>query len=364
MEEGKELSSLRRIFLLLVVILTFCLLGAFMYIDNDTRQDRLRDLAYTSSVLKEYYELSFHQWELTLISVGRRLAEIETQEERANYAGEALKLYEKELLALGFATPDGQITMFKGVTMSDSLPNLMSSERTRRSFELARSRKHISVGECYYFTNVEDWIIPIRVPIYDDDGELMAVNTSAFDYSSANADLDQFGFNQDYQIHLINKDFGTTQIYYPLETDDYPRVLGNDTLVYDFERIEEYNQNLTFVQGVEPLNNYEVIGIMTDITPVNHRLIVSVPNRLLIGEIFDRISVFLYAYFILLGGSLLLYLFVRRNLKKSLLGMQSSVPTSSPSLRVPKITSAFSTRKIVWWSITTHLLFQLSTQTM
>ena len=134
MEEGKELSSLRRIFLLLVVILTFCLLGAFMYVNNDTRQDRVRDLAYTSSVLKEYYELSFHQWELTLISIGRRLAEIESQEEREHYAGEALKLYEKELLALGFATPEGQVTMFKGVTMTDSLPNLIQSESTRRSF--------------------------------------------------------------------------------------------------------------------------------------------------------------------------------------------------------------------------------------
>ena len=111
MKEGKELLSLKRIFLLLVVILTLSLIGAFVYINNDTRQDRIRDLAYTTSVIKEYYELSFHQWELTLISVGRRLIEIESQEERSAYAGEALKLYE-ELLAFGFARPDGQVTMF------------------------------------------------------------------------------------------------------------------------------------------------------------------------------------------------------------------------------------------------------------
>lgn len=146
MKEGKELSSLRRIFLLLVVILTSSLIGAFIYINDDTRQDRIRDLAYTTSVIKEYYELSFHQWELSLVSVGKRLAEIESVEEQSRYAGEALNLYERELLAFGFSRPDGQVTMFKGVTLSDSLPNLMGSDRTRRSFELARSSDHITLG--------------------------------------------------------------------------------------------------------------------------------------------------------------------------------------------------------------------------
>ncbi len=323
MKEGKELASLKRFFFLLVITLTICLLGAYVYINNDTRQDRIRDIAYTASVIKEYYELSFHQWELSLLSIGRRLVEIESDAERYDYAGEALKVYEKELLAFGLAQPDGQVIMFKGVFPTNSLPNLVESDQTRRSFELTKKGRSIAVGECYYFSYVEDWILPIRVPIYDEQDSLVAVNTSAIDYSSVTSDLQQFGLNQTYLIHLISKDFGTTQIMYPLDSTRYDEVLGNDSLTYTFSNQEVYGNGLSMFEGIEPLNGEHVISLVADIDPVNHQLVVSMPESLLWTETFDRFKVFIIAYLLLLSGSIILYVFVKRNMQASLLATQS-----------------------------------------
>ncbi|WP_421765136.1 ATP-binding protein [Ekhidna sp.] len=320
MKSVSEIKSLRRIFFLLVITITISLAGVFVYIYADTRNDRINDLGYTVSVIKEYYELSFRQWELSLLSVGNRLAEIESIEEKAAFATEALKTYERELLAFGFARPDGQILVFSGRPLTDSLPHLMQSEKTRRSFDLARKGDGISVGECYYTALAGDWVIPLRVPIRDENGNLLAVNTTGVDYSSIVEDLKRFGFNENYQIHLINKSFGTTQILYPLPKEKYESILGRDSLSYHLEdgQEERLNEDLLLFSCINPVNNEASIVISTDISPVNHQLVVSVPKAFIASEVFDRIKFVGSAYIGLLAIFLFLYTYLKGNLEKSI----------------------------------------------
>ncbi|GAB4230177.1 MAG: hypothetical protein Tsb0034_01960 [Ekhidna sp.] len=325
MNEGKELVSLKRIFFLLVITLTISLAGAFVYIYIDTRQDRINDLSYTASVIREYYELSFHQWELSLISVGKRLSEIEAYDQQMAYAEQALSIYEKELLAFGFARPDGQVILYKGTTPANNLPNLMSSPQTRRSFELTKERDHITLGECYYFINVNDWILPIRVGIKDADGNLIAVNTSAIDYSSVVEDLEGFGFNENYQIHLINKDFGTTQILYPLEKENYTQVLGKDTLDYEVasDELKQLTHEAYLFSSTNPFGGTPILAISSEIDPVNHQLVVSVPKSFITSEVLEKFKFIGLAYLALILSSVLLYYFLKRNLEKSFVELQT-----------------------------------------
>ncbi|WP_424964346.1 ATP-binding protein [Ekhidna sp.] len=311
---------MRRIFFLLITTLTISLAGVLVYIYSDTRQDRINDLGYTTSVIKGYYELSFRQWELSLLSVGKRLAEIKTIQEKAAFATDALKIYERELLAFGFAQPDGQILVFSGRSPNDTLPNLMLSEKTRRSFDLARKGDGISIGECYYTDLAGDWVIPVRVPIKNENGNLVAVNTTGINYSNVTDDLRRFGFDENYQIHLINKHFGTTQILYPLEKEEYGRILGKDTLQYNFElnKGEKVNEQLTLFSSINPFNNQSCIAIATDIISVNHQLVVSMPKSFIAAEVFNRIKFIGSAYVGLLTIFLFLYTYLKGNLEKSI----------------------------------------------
>lgn len=303
--------------------------SAFVYIFSDTKRDQVIDLIYTAKVIQSYYELSFHQWELSLLSVGNRLMEIGDPAERLAFANQALEVYEKELLAFGFADTTGQILTFTGRRLNDTLPNLRLSDDTRRSFDFSLENRGISVGESYYFENVSDWILPIRVPIRNDEDEIVAVNTSAIAYSSLIAELEAFGFNESYQFHLKNNDFNTTQLFYPLATDQYRKVLGSDTMNY--ERIDTVGviEGLHIMVGSNPFTKEDGMLVCTDIFPVNHRLIIFVSGSTIYAGIFGRFKIGLIVYLALLISSFFLYQYMRKNLKTSI----SKVRTEQANLK-------------------------------
>ncbi len=314
----KEINTLRRIFFLLLTCLTIMAGSGFAYIFKDTKRDQVSDLSYTAKVIHSYYELSFRQWELSLLSVGDRLMEIEDPAERLAYANKALKVYEKQLLAFGYADTSGQLLTFTGRRLNDTLPNLKLSPSTRRSFELTLQREGISVGESYYFENVSDWILPIRVPIRNNQGEIVAVNTSAINYSSMIRELEAFGLDKIYQIHLKNNDFNTTQLLYPLDIDRYQTVLGSDSLNYGNVDTVGVLDGMHLLVGKDPLSREDGMLVSIDIHPVNHSLIVSVPGSSVYALIFERFKVVFIVYALLIISSFLLYSYMRKNLRNSL----------------------------------------------
>ncbi|MEQ8904245.1 ATP-binding protein [Ekhidna sp.] len=296
--------------------------AAFLYILEDAKRDRINDLANTAKVIESYYELSFHQWELSLLSLGIRLVEIEDPQERLDYANRALEVYKKELLAFGLADPDGQVITFTGRLVNDSLPNLSLSERTRRSFESSLKKGGLTLGECYYFQNVSDWILPIRVPIRDKNGEIVAVNTSAIDYSTMIEELDRFVAGTKYKVHLINNEFKTTQILYPMDQTDYDGVLGSDKLIYTKVDTLEVLEDAYVTSAIDPISGTDIICVSILIDNVDHSLTISIDKSVLIYEVLDRFKFVFIVYLLLVIASILLYRYLKRNLESSILTLR------------------------------------------
>ncbi|MFK7952215.1 MAG: PDC sensor domain-containing protein, partial [Ekhidna sp.] len=318
MKSLPEIKSLKRIFILLTASLTISVVAAFLYILNDVKRDRINDLNYTSKVIRSYYELSFHQWELSLLSLGNRLVEIEDPQERLDYVNRALEVYEKELLAFGLADTTGQILTFTGASIEKSLPNLISSDRTKRSFQLALERGGLTLGECYYFENVSDWILPIRVPIYNIQNELVAVNTSAIDFSTMIDELDEFGFDPNYQIRLINNEFGTTQLVYPLDPKNYKDILGTVNLTYqDTDTLESIGE-INLISGKDPISNSDILYTSSLVDVMDHQLIVSVNRSSILLDFLSRFQYVFLVYIVLAISSIFLYIYMKNNLEKSI----------------------------------------------
>lgn len=307
----------------MIVSLSIMAGSAFLYIFNDTKRDQINDLINTAKVIESYYNLSFHQWELSLLSVGKRLAEINDDSLRLVFANEALKVYEKELLAFGFADTSGQVVTFTGRLVNDTLPNLNKSELTRRSFKLTLQREGITLGENYYFENVSDWILPIRVPIKDSEGQIIAINTSAIDYSKMISELEEFGFNDKYDIHLVSNDFNTTQIYFPLDKSLYNKVLGSDSLAYHSIDTISINDGIYLLSGVDPLTRNDDLIACVNIETVNHRLIISVEKSTLIFLVLDRFKLVFIIYVLLATASGFLYRYIKKQQQKSILNLRT-----------------------------------------
>ncbi|MEQ8628680.1 MAG: ATP-binding protein [Ekhidna sp.] len=314
---------MRRIFFLLIISMTTLAGAAFLYILDDAKKDRVNDLTNTAKVIESYYELSFHQWELSLLSLGNRFVEIEDPQERLDYANRAIEVYENELLAFGLSNPQGQVITFTGRLVNDSLPNLGTSKKTRRSFESALRKKGLTLGECYYFENVSDWILPIRVPIRDENGEVVAVNTSAIDYSGMMDELGQFVAGTEYQIHLINNEFNTTQILYPMDKEKYDGILGADDLTYTQLDTLGVEGDAFVMTAIHPFSQEDVICASILIDNVDHSLIVSIQKSALIYEVLNRFKFVFIVYLLLVIASVLLYKYLKRNLERSIITLRT-----------------------------------------
>ncbi|MEQ9403231.1 MAG: ATP-binding protein [Cyclobacteriaceae bacterium] len=283
-----------------ITILT-SLIGYWIW--ADVKEKRFTDLENTISILNNYNELALHQRELALVSVGKQMLSINGEnfeEGRLQVGRMALEIYD-EFLAFGLTRTDGSMMTFTGDVETTSEPNLMNSPLTRRSFLHAKSGKRISIGEPYFFEQVNDWILPIRAPLFNSD-TLVALNTSAIRYKSINDNLENFGFNQRYKIHAINTAFNTTQIYYPLEADQYASLLRKEADIYaDYDIISEKN-GIKRIRGFNTYENYPMIGVEIHSSDHDRSFIVSVEKGIITQSFWDR-SQFIFLAWALLSAT-------------------------------------------------------------
>lgn len=312
MNQENRSSSLYVTFIVIGIILTLIAIGIGAWIWLGIKEQRVKDLHYTNSVITRYYELGFNQWRNTLLTLGDRLIEVEGNNRdsvRLEIVNSAIKNYD-ELLAFGLASPDGRVMTFSNSSLNDSLPNLMLSNNSRRSFLKAKETKNMSIGEVYYFDNVNDWILPLRVPIRDANDSLIAVNTTALEYKKLITELNGFGFHPRYHIHLVNMDFNSTQFYYPLEDERYENVLKKEGDIYS-ETNENEIGGIIYFEGINVIDNHKSLIVHSELKGLNHALYISVDSAILMDDMIPKASIILAMYVVLILLLFWMYRFSR-----------------------------------------------------
>lgn len=79
------------------------------------------------------------------------------------------------LVGVGLALPNGQLVKVSSSVDHTNLPNLLEREETRDGFRAAMSSYGPVVGRTYYMRAAEEWIIPLRKAVRDDQGGVIAV---------------------------------------------------------------------------------------------------------------------------------------------------------------------------------------------
>jgi len=266
-------------------------------------EKRFTDLESTASILARYDDLALRQRELALVSVGRRVLDVtgdQEEEARLKIATDALSLY-TEFLAFGLSRFDGSMITFTG-NVSAGVPNLMESPITKRSFIHARSGTRISIGEPYYFELLNDWILPIRAPMFKNDS-LVAIGMSALRYKSINDNLESFGIDSRYRIHSINTAFNTTQVYYPLEATQYAELLRKDANIYDDLEVIETKNGIERILGFNTFEGYRMMGVRIFSQDIDKAFIVSVNSNIVIHLFWSQFRLILIAYLLLVSAS-------------------------------------------------------------
>jgi len=302
--------------IILFFISSFAIVTAYWVWEN-VKEERYADLEKTALFLNSYYELSFYQRELGLISLGERMLSLigeDAASKRLEIAKSALNVH-NEFLAIGLVDTTGQLITFTGALEQENLPNLSESEKTRRTFEQAKKANNIVIGEVYYFDEISNWILPIRVPLKNKKGELIAVNTSAIGLSKLIDELKSFNIDQNYTIHFVNGEFNTTQLLYPLDTSYYNEILSQNASIIVNQEMNS-KKTSTFFEGSEKLSESSVIGVRTKSNSQNHYVEVFAKQEILWAEYKSGLFLILVSYLFVIVLLLLIFSYLRNSLNR------------------------------------------------
>lgn len=290
-----------RTFVLVIITVTLVTWVVGNWLWREVKNDRLEDMHKTAVFLNNFYALTFYQRELGLVSIGERMLAIDgpdQKRERLDVAQNALSAH-TDFVAIGLSDTTGQLITFTGSQDQDNLPNLVSSEETRRTFLQAKQANQIVIGEAYYFDAIGRWIIPLRVPIRSKDKKLVAVNTSAISIETMLKELERFKLHPRYKVTLVNALFNCIQMQYPLAVAEFDSVLHKSADTFDQYEILRENEAVTFFQGVSSLDNYSIIGAKTLPNVLNHYVVVTADKSIIWSEYQSSFFVVLGVYLVI-----------------------------------------------------------------
>ena len=155
------------------------------YQKHQLRQENTLDLIATST------HSLFKSHELLLDIMGRRFIEDETYKNNipATQALDKLLRLNPAIFAFGFADATGQLLYLTSHPNVSNLPNLKELPESRDSFLETLESHHMVIGRTYFFKPLQEWVIPIRRAIRDDNNTILAVMTAGLRLNSAFAPL-------------------------------------------------------------------------------------------------------------------------------------------------------------------------------
>jgi len=208
---------LRGLFHVLIGFLVLAYLIAVARHWLDAKQDIEAQLRYFNSILVQNTRTTLKNYELVLRGLGSELIAQGALHEpsRGRELIERMKAIDPGMAGLGLARPDGQLVLVSGVPDGQPLPNLLEQPVSRDSFLASIRSGHIQFGRPYYMAALQRWVNPVRVPIRDAHGQLLAVMTAGYSVERGNALWARTALPPNVQLGLLRDDH-YLQYFYPL----------------------------------------------------------------------------------------------------------------------------------------------------
>lgn len=183
-DKNRHLYLLNRNILFLTVVIYII---ALILIWFDNLQTIKTSLEHSNSMLSQSVRSTLKSHELILRGLGQELitkGALQTPEKGRELI-ERMKKIDPGMVGFGLARSDGQLVLISGIQAKQALPNLAVNESTRDSFNEVINNKGIRTGRPYYFKALEHWVVPIRVPIFDQQANIKALMTAGYKIENA-----------------------------------------------------------------------------------------------------------------------------------------------------------------------------------
>lgn len=166
------------------------------------------ELQYINTMVSSSYASDIQQNETLLGLLGARLLEVDVlhHPERAQKLIRHPLETNPSLAGFGIARKDGQLISVSYIPQNYTLPNLLEEKKSRDTFLKALKFKKMVIGRTYYMELLDKWIIPLRSPILDENGDVAFVLTTGIDLSMQQSSWNAKGFPQHIGVAIIRDD--------------------------------------------------------------------------------------------------------------------------------------------------------------
>jgi hypothetical protein len=180
------MNSLWRTYFLLVIgsIVFTC---ATVIVDwLSIQEDAKKELSYVNTIIAHPMVALLDKNEALLEMLGKRLVEINYSQNKEHAQRLLTEQTEQnnDLVGIGLALPSGQLILTSSNISPDKLPNFLEKEETSASFTQTLNADVMVVGRTYYLDAIQQWVIPIRKRILDNNNNVIAVMTSGLRLAS------------------------------------------------------------------------------------------------------------------------------------------------------------------------------------
>ena len=208
------LRNLFRFLILLLIVAYLCLIA---YLWHETLSKTRNDLGYIDSFLVQAVRTTLKEHELILRGLGSELlAEGALDDpEKGRSLIERMKKIDPGMIGFGLAKPNGQLILVSGRPKGMHLPNLLQRLESAQGFRETLASDHLRTGQPYYFDLLGDWVVPIRVTIRDETGNVQAVMAAGYAIENATTAWNKVTLLPQVKVALMGND-GFLRYGYPL----------------------------------------------------------------------------------------------------------------------------------------------------
>lgn len=315
MDRIRRLNTITTLFLLFTLS-GFAILLIMIYMNwEDVRQKTYSELEHVNTFVYSAFEADLYKYDTLLQLLGERLAEMDVM--RHPEAGRALLertlSMNPNLAGFGVARPDGQLTVVTNVPPKTPLPNLLHANNSKETFERVLLRDGITLGRTYYMKALGKWVVPLRAPIFNADGELLFIMTAGINVRSKKNIWQPENLPEHITTLLIDDDFYFLFVS-PLHEEElrhyYNTPLSEETL----SQIDPGNIH---TPGIKKFNVTDRNGNRLLATSVYHpslgiTSVTTIPYRHVVLSLFEELRYLLLGTALFYGFSFLLYLYMNR----------------------------------------------------
>ncbi len=310
------------LYIAIVTVIIFTSIIIFYNEWNSNKSKYIQELSNLNRITAQNTLSSLRNQESILRILGKNLLSLNAY----SYPEEGRKTIEemievnKGLVAFGLARFNGQLILVSSLKEGVSLPNLMTNEKTRASFEIARKNPKMMLGRTYFMKQLNKWVIPIRMGVENRHGEFPLVMTAGIQADGGDTVLNVKELPSNISIQIVRSD-GYLQFQNPLKIQDYKKSYNtpfNENVFRTLQKIY-FESRLEFIDT--NLMKGKTLTSVSYIKDYNLYVMVSMPYEVINKEYFNKLLLYIVLITVLL--LVLYYLFsysinIQNNTKKQL----------------------------------------------